>query len=180
MRRSHDSAPDAPSIASYRLGRSRVCAKLHTRRSVPAASKGGVIPLYPQSIECGCAILDSDQKWTVPLLRVLGASVPPPRQSWRPCTCADETPADVPASLGSLFFVGRRSHKSVQARCEHCDEWPEAPAVYSDDRNCEGTMQKSAGEKKKPCKNCEGKGTLKKGDKVVRCQRCGGTGVKPS
>src|ERR1700689_3367236 len=77
MRRSHDSAPDAPGIGSYRLGRSRVCAKLHTRRSGPAASKGGVIPLYPQSIECGCAILNSDQKRTVPLLRVLGAFAPP-------------------------------------------------------------------------------------------------------
>jgi len=46
--------------------------------------------------------------------------------------------------------------------------------------NCEDTMRKSIGEKKKPCKNCEGKGTLKKGDKIVRCQRCGGTGIKPS
>ena len=46
--------------------------------------------------------------------------------------------------------------------------------------NCEDTMRKSVGEKKKPCKNCEGKGTLKKGDKIVRCQRCGGTGIKPS
>jgi DnaJ-class molecular chaperone len=44
----------------------------------------------------------------------------------------------------------------------------------------EGSMKKSDGEKKRPCKNCEGKGTLKKGDKIVRCQRCGGTGIKPS
>ena len=46
--------------------------------------------------------------------------------------------------------------------------------------NCEETMSKSTGDKKRPCKNCEGKGTLKKGDKIVRCQRCGGTGIKPS
>jgi hypothetical protein len=44
----------------------------------------------------------------------------------------------------------------------------------------EGTVRRSAEDKKKPCKNCEGKGTLKKGDKIVRCQRCGGTGIKPS
>jgi hypothetical protein len=177
MRRSHNGAPDAPGIGSYRLGRSRVCAKLHTRRSGPAASKGGVIPLYPQSIECGCAILDSDQKWTVPLLRVLGASVPPPRQSWRPCTCADETPADVPASLGSLFL---QAEEATKASNPDANIAISGPRPQPDDRNCEDTMQKSAGEKKKPCKNCEGKGTLKKGDKVVRCQRCGGTGIKPS